>query len=378
MLRKVKSFARMGMVSGVWKMKKLIKKILCYGVGLALVGGVQAAELAINLSKTSITNAFALPEGFKAMVTGEGKAGGWKIVLDDAPSFFPSVTPEAASNTKQPVISQEAGVKVDEHFPMLVYTDEVFGDFTLTLKIKMVSGEMEQMAGVAFRIQDEKNYYVVRASALGNTFRFYKYVDGVRTPAIGETAEISANEWHDLKVECRGNKIRCSLDDKIEIPELTDLSYNKGLIGLWTKSDSVSYFRDINIDFTPRETLAETVVQAALKRFDRLEDLKMFARPEGGGDYVVVAAKNPDDVGKPISEGAKNCIRDNAVYTGETRKSWTVTMPLLDPNGDPMGAVTVVLKKFLGQTKKNALNRGRAVMDRIQRRVTTAEDLVKK
>jgi hypothetical protein len=53
-------------------------------------------------------------------------------------------------------------------------------------------------------------------------------------------------------------------------------------------------------------------------------------------------------------------------------------MPLLDPNGDPMGAVTVVLKKFLGQTKKNALNRGRAVMDRIQPRVTTAEDLVKK
>lgn len=365
-------------MSGAWKMKKLITRILCYGVGLALVAGVQAAELVINLSKTSITNAFALPEGFKAMVTGEGKAEGWKIVMDDAPSFFPSVTPEAASNTKQPVISQEAGVKVDEHFPMLVYTDEVFGDFTLTLKIKMVSGEMEQMAGVAFRIQDEKNYYVVRASALGNTFRFYKYVDGVRSPAIGETSEISANEWHDLKVECRGNKIRCSLDDKIVIPELTDLSFNKGLIGLWTKSDSVSYFRDIRIDFTPRETLAETVVQAALKRFDRLEDLKMYARPEGGGDYVVVAAKNPDDVGKPISEGAKNSIRDNAVYTGETRKSWTVTMPLLDPNGDPMGAVTVVLKKFLGQTKKNALNRGRAVMDRIQPRVTTAEDLVKK
>ncbi len=365
-------------MNGVWKMRKLITRIVCYCAGLAVAAGLQAAELTFNLSRTSLTNAYALPEGFKAMVTGEGKPGGWKILLDEVPSFFPTVTPDAATNAREPVIAQEGGVLVDEHFPVLVYEDEVFGDFTLTLKMKMVSGEMAQMAGVAFRMQDEKNYNVVRASASGNTFRFYKYVDGLRSPAIGESAEIATNEWHELKVECRGNKIRCSLNEEIVIPELTDLSYNKGLIGLWTKSDSVSYFRDIHIDFTPRQTQAEMVVQAALKRFDRLEDLKMFARPEGGDEYVVVAAKSPEDIGKPVSEGAKNCIRDNAVYTGETRRSWTVTMPLLDRNGDPMGAVTVVLKKFFGQTKKNALNRGRAVMDRIQPRVTTAEELVTK
>ena len=39
-------------------------------------------------------------------------------------------------------------------------------------------------------------------------------------------------------------------------------------------------------------------------------------------------------------------------------------MPLLDQNGEPMGAVTVVLKRFRTQTKKNAINRGRAVMER--------------
>ena len=347
---------------------------------VVVVSTGEAAEFQVNFSNSSLTNAYTLPEGFTAKAAGKdaGKPGGWKVVMDDAPSFFPAVTPDAKSNSKQPVIAQTAGAKVDECFPMLVYENEVFGDFTATLKIKMVDGEMEQMAGLAFRIQDEKNYYVVRASAKGDTFRFFKYVDGVRMPSIGVSATISSNEWHDLKVECRGNKIRCSLDETIIIPELTDLSYNKGLIALWTKSDSVSYFRDIHVDFTPREMMAEVAVREALKRFDKLEDLKLYAKPEGSEEYVVVAAKNPEDIGKPITEGAKGCIRDNALYTGETRKSWTISMPLLDQNGEPMGAVTVVLKRFRTQTKKNAINRGRAVMERIQRRVTTAEELVKK
>lgn len=356
---------------------RMLSYVVCL-VSLVSATSIGAAELNINLSNRALTNALALPDGFKAMVGGTGKAEGWKIEMDDVPSFFPAVTPDAQSNSKQPVIAQTARTEIDEHFPMLVYEDEIFGDFTATLKIKMVDGKMEQMAGLAFRIQDEKNYYMVRASALGDTFRFYKYVNGIRSQPIGTKAVITSNEWHDLKVECRGNKIRCSLDDKVIIPELTDLSYSKGMIGLWTKSDSVSYFSDIKIDFTPREMQAEIAVRNALKRYDRVEDLKMFARLSKDEDYTIVAAKNAEDIGKPVTEAARNCIRDNAIYSGETRKSWTVTLPLLDQNGDPMGAVTMVLKKFPTQTKKNALNRGRAVMERIQKHVTTAEELVAK
>ena len=39
-------------------------------------------------------------------------------------------------------------------------------------------------AGVAFRYQDPKNYYVVRASALGGNVRFYKFVNGVRSDPL--------------------------------------------------------------------------------------------------------------------------------------------------------------------------------------------------
>jgi len=338
-----------------------------------------AAELQLDPSRRIGTNSVpAVLEHFTPILTGEGKPEGWKIVMDDTPSFFPAVTPDAQSNSKKPVFAQTIGAEKDEYFPMFVY-DEVFGDFTATLKIKMVDGKLERMAGLAFRIQDEKNYYVVRASSLGNTFKFYKYVDGVRSPGIGlNNVKITPNEWHELRVECFGNKIRCTLDEQLVIPELTDMSFNRGKIGLWTKSDSVSYFCDVNIKYTPRESIAENAVANVVVEYDRLEDIKLFGIPPGKKDYVVIASKFPEDRGKQATNGALNSIHENAIFTGETKKSWTVTMPLLDENGEPMGAVTVVLKKFPGQTKKNAIERGKKIMRLVQRRVTTKDEFFDK
>ena len=64
--------------------------------------------------------------------------------------------------------------KTDERFPILVYDEETFADFTLTTRFKIVDGEVEQMAGIAFGILDDKNYSYVRASALGGTFSLFR------------------------------------------------------------------------------------------------------------------------------------------------------------------------------------------------------------
>ncbi len=91
------------------------------------------------------------------------------------------------------------------------------------------------MAGIAFRIQDENNFYVLRASALGNSFRFYKVVQGERSAPIGPQINIPGGAWHEMTVVCKGNQIRCSLNGKELIPALTDNSFPAGKIGFWTK-----------------------------------------------------------------------------------------------------------------------------------------------
>src|SRR5688572_654471 len=117
------------------------------------------------------------PAGFLSTVSGEGKPGTWKIIDDEVSSSIPNVTPRAAAQ-RRPVLAQLSRDLTDEHYPILVYTNAVFGDFKFTTRIKCVGGVVEQMAGVVFRYQDEKNYYYLRASAKGSTFRFLKVVAG--------------------------------------------------------------------------------------------------------------------------------------------------------------------------------------------------------
>ena len=57
------------------------------------------------------------------------------------------------------------------------------------------------MAGIAFRIQNETNYYVARASSLGSTFRFYKVVNGERGEMHGPEIAIRPAVWHQLTIE---------------------------------------------------------------------------------------------------------------------------------------------------------------------------------
>jgi hypothetical protein len=219
--------------------------------------------------------------------------------MDDAPSLMPAITLNAPSRTKRPVLAQLSQDRMDEHFPLLIWEEETLEDFTLSARFKLVAGEEEQMAGIAFRIRDERNYYYVRASGLGNTFNFFKIVDGARSAPIGVKVEISKGVWHDMKVECKGDQIRAWLDGKETFPPLRDKSFSEGKIGFWTKSDAVSYFCDIQLVYTPKVTLAQTLVSDALKKYPRLVGLKIVAAPTNHPAAQVIASTDRNELGKP-------------------------------------------------------------------------------
>ena len=316
------------------------------------------------------------PPGFRSTVTGQGKPGDWKIVLEDVPSMMAPMTPQAVSVAKRPVLAQLSQDPTDEHFPMLVYEGESYDDFTLTTRIKMVRGVIEQMAGIAFRIQNETNYYVVRASSLGNTFRFYKVVDGVRGKIIGPSIPISSGVWHELTIKCKATQIDCLLDGQQLIPTLTDSSFLSGKIGFWTKSDSVSYFADTRITYTPRELPAQVLVRDMMKKYPRLVGLQVFVAGKEAETTRLAASKDEKEVGQSGAKAEQDVLRRGVTYYGKTRESVAVTMPVRDRNGDPIAAVRVVMKTFPGQTEANAVARATPIVREMQARVLTMQDLV--
>ena len=346
-------------------------RIRFFWLVLALSLSARGAEIKFDLSEFP---ADQTPPGFRSVVSGKGRPGDWKIILDEEPPLLPPLTPQAPVVTRRAVLAQLSQEATDERFPLLVYDGETFGDFNLTTRFKIVRGGLEQMAGIAFRIQNETNFYVVRASALGNNFRFYKVVNGERGTLIGPEVEIARGVWHDLTVECKGNQIRCSLDGKELIPPLTDNTFAAGKIGFWTKSDAVSYFTDTKITYARREPFAQTLVRDMLKEYPRLLGLKVYVLNEKN-EPRLIASKDETEIGTAGTQTEKEVINQGAVYYGKGKETVSVVMPLRDRNGDAMAAVRVTMKSFAGQTEQNALVRATPIVKQMQARVQSLQEL---
>lgn len=331
-----------------------------------------AAERLFDFNEVKLNEA---PPGFLSTVSGSGKPGDWKIILDEAPSALPPLSPKAPTVNQRPVLAQLARDRTDEHFPLLTWQEETLGDFTFSTRFKLVGGEEEQMAGIAFHIQDERNYYYIRASALGSTFNFFKIVDGLRSAPIGVKVEISKGVWHEMAVECKGNQIRSWLDGKELFPPLGDTSFSEGKIGFWTKSDSVSYFADAKLTYTPKVTLAQTLVREALKKYPRLLGLKIFAGNSNQPVPQIIASTETKELGHPARQEELDVIEHSIIYYGKDNGCVLVTMPLHDGNGDTVAAVKLVMKSFPGQTEKNALARALPIVKQMETRVRSRNDL---
>jgi hypothetical protein len=272
-------------------------------------------------------------------------------------------------------LAQTSQDATDEHFPILLYEKESFTDFTLSTRFKTVSGKVEQMAGMVFRAQNETNYYVLRASSLGNTFRFYKVVDGERGIVLGTQIPIPSGTWHELAVECKGNKIRCLLNGTEAIPIITDSSFSAGKFGYWTKSDSVSYFSDTKIVYTPRELPAQTLLNNLVKEYPKLVNVQIFVAGKEPRTTRLIASKNPSEVGQAGGSAEYDTLANAGMYYGKEKGTLSVLMPLRDRNGDPIAAMRVVLKSFAGQTEQNAFARATPLVKGIQARVQSLQDL---
>jgi len=343
--------------------------VLC--LVLALAAPAFSAELNIDFS--------SLPEGssptnFHGVVAGGGKAGDWKILLDDVPPLLAPLTDKAPAVAKRAVLAQTSEDPTDEHFPLFIYDGETFRDFKLTTRVKMVGGTVEQMAGVVFRFQNASNFYVFRASALGHNVRFYKMVDGVRSDPLGPSVDIATNAWHTLTVLGQGNQFTFWFDNRLVMPPLQDNSFAEGKVGFWTKSDAVSYFCDPVVEYTPRIPAAQTLVDRIMEKQPRILGLQIYTLGSQGQPHII-ASKEKSEVGQPGTDAEIKAITDGAVSYGKAKGVDTLILPLHDRNGDPIAAVRLRLKSFLGETQENALTRATMIVNQMQAEVTSAAAL---
>ena len=131
-----------------------------------------------------------------------------------------------------------------------VLEDKKFADVDVSVRFRPVSGREDASGGIIFRAKDGQNYLLVRANALENNFRLYTIVNGKRsTIASARVNEPKLGVWHTIRVVATGPKIEAYLDGA-RLLDHEDKTFTEGLIGLWTKADSVTEFADLEIKGT--------------------------------------------------------------------------------------------------------------------------------
>ena len=90
------------------------------------------------------------------------------------------------------VIEQSSADRTDYRFPLAIFDPIVAKNVDVSLKFKPVAGRVDQAGGIAVRLANADNYYVVRANALEDNVRFYRVVRGRRDQIDGVNTKLPA------------------------------------------------------------------------------------------------------------------------------------------------------------------------------------------
>ncbi len=207
----------------------------------AAFGLIASPANIINFDRDSLGKT---PAGWTVAMTNGGAAPRWEVRQDSSAPTQPYVLAQLSSDPRQ------------DRFPMAILDKMSVRDGDVSVRLKPVSGHEDQAGGVVFRYRDENNYYVVRANALGDNVELFKVENGRRVPIMPRGSrnsgpevkhDIRPNEWHILKVSMRGNRFQVYVNHR-RILQADDSTYSTaGKVGLWTATDSVTYFDDFRV-----------------------------------------------------------------------------------------------------------------------------------
>jgi len=176
-----------------------------------------------------------LPKGFIIGTLFDGRpAGDWQIMeFKEAPSL-------------PHVFAQRMNAGAEHAYKTVLVQDMAAADLDLQVSFLAVGGKGDMGGGLIWRAADDRNYYLARANPLEQNIRAYRVVKGVRHLLMNFDQVIPVRKWHGLRVVAQGEQFEVFFDGRTVL-KLSDKTFTNGRIGLWTKSDAVTYFDDLQL-----------------------------------------------------------------------------------------------------------------------------------
>jgi hypothetical protein len=218
---------RSGRFASTCRLAAIALLVLTIGIGAGPFSVAQSRP--IDLSDQDIG---APPRAFAFWRAGRTDVGHWTVVGD-------AVSP---GNTAIQRLDTDRSVQT----ALAVYTPLSARDGRIRASFKLIAGSTPS-AGVALRIIDPDDYYVVRASADEQRVALFHVVRDISEEIAGVDAEIARDHWQTLEVAAKDNGFTIWLDDQWVLTAFDDSRPVGGQFGVWTERDDVTRFNDIEI-----------------------------------------------------------------------------------------------------------------------------------
>jgi hypothetical protein len=132
----------------------------------------------------------------------------------------------------------------EKHSPLLVFGDRVFGNGEFSVEFQMEPNSTNAYAGLAFRLVDEHNYYMVSAAA-DQRVTLARWNNGARQVLLAAPATVRYGQWHGMRVVTAGDAISLYLDGRLA-GVIHDEGWKTGMWGLGAKGKRTVRFRDVH------------------------------------------------------------------------------------------------------------------------------------
>ncbi len=245
--------------------------------GALILASVQAAEIKVDLSKERVG---------RPPVTFEPMVGTW-VVAQDGPDKVIMVDgrPWAASkDNPTKLLIQSArklyGTSNEElmdnakqfaYYPVAVLKEvDSFSNGMISVKFKTIAGDADQCSGILFNVKPNGDWLAVRYNEKDSNIALWEFHNGIRRPVQfsdrSKPVTLDRAKWHELKMTVQGANIKAWINGEAAIdymlgtapsggrgtsnPDLLPVNNPvlrppvSGRIGLWSKTDSTSYFKD--------------------------------------------------------------------------------------------------------------------------------------
>jgi hypothetical protein len=184
-----------------------------------------------------------------------------KLLIESARRLYGTSNEELMDNAKQ-----------FAYFPVAVLKGvNSFSNGSISMKFKTVSGDSDRCSGILFNVKPNGDWLAIRYNDTENNVALWEFHNGIRRAVKrGREREwmLDRNAWHELKMTVNGTDFKAFVDGKPALeytlgsepgpgrnntPPNPDLfpANNPvlrppvdGHVGLWSKTDSTSYFKD--------------------------------------------------------------------------------------------------------------------------------------